>query len=465
MPRISERSAVTEFTANDFLMGYDADAPERARMKPFPFSVMSAFVQLVGDARYATTGHDHSGVYSPVGHDHSGVYAPASHDHDSRYYTESEIDAMAFAISRITGLQAALDAKLPLAGGTLTGELTISKASALIRLHNTAGGANVKQASFYSEAGNIGFAAYNDAGVWQRTLGYWDHATGNYYTGFSQEIGGTITCTGGHIEAKGGWPGFGFWDTDAAVGKKRAYLKYDSGELVFMRLSDAGAIVDYPFAVTADGVVAPGYGIKLANYYTGGRIASPPNGYIGFNLDTNQVEVYRNGWHTVETNLGTGLKWNEVSDGTAFVDIVFPSGAKGLRIRGYYAPNTSGQFLCAQTSHDGGSSFTTAAASYKWGYWQRTGGSDGSGADANNTFLRVGANQTGLDLCPFEIVFVTTDGNGYSTMFSRSMGFDGTNTNSIEIAGFRNSTTAINAVRLLPASGSIHGMRYVWEAF
>ncbi len=48
------------------------------------------------DTYFATSGHDHAGVYSPtshdhdsdysdISHDHSGVYSPTSHDHDSDY--------------------------------------------------------------------------------------------------------------------------------------------------------------------------------------------------------------------------------------------------------------------------------------------------------------------------------------------------------------------------------------------
>jgi hypothetical protein len=43
----------------------------------------------------------------------AGEVAQGDHLHDARYYTETEIDNMAFAISKITGLQAALDAKVP----------------------------------------------------------------------------------------------------------------------------------------------------------------------------------------------------------------------------------------------------------------------------------------------------------------------------------------------------------------
>ena len=97
MPKISERDAATEFTALDFLMGYDADAVEGSRMKPFPFSVMSAFVVQEGAAAVA-----------------------------------AEATARAAADSAEASARVAADALLlPKAGGTMTGELAISKASAL----------------------------------------------------------------------------------------------------------------------------------------------------------------------------------------------------------------------------------------------------------------------------------------------------------------------------------------------
>lgn len=46
-------------------------------------NISIAFDATWGDARYALSGHNHSGVYSPVGHDHDATYAPISHTHDA----------------------------------------------------------------------------------------------------------------------------------------------------------------------------------------------------------------------------------------------------------------------------------------------------------------------------------------------------------------------------------------------
>lgn len=61
------------------------------------------------DSAYAALAHDHSGTYAPVAHNHDGSYALISHNHDGSYAASSH----AHSISDVTGLQSALDGKIP----------------------------------------------------------------------------------------------------------------------------------------------------------------------------------------------------------------------------------------------------------------------------------------------------------------------------------------------------------------
>jgi hypothetical protein len=81
------------------------------------------FVNLKGDPGGVTSWAGHVGVVNPVIGDVAGLQTAL----DGRY-TKAEIDAMAFAISRITGLQAALDAKL---NSSVTTAFTISLLGAI----------------------------------------------------------------------------------------------------------------------------------------------------------------------------------------------------------------------------------------------------------------------------------------------------------------------------------------------
>jgi len=45
-------------------------------------------------SNYSLTSHLHTGVYAASAHTHTGVYSDISHTHDTRYYTESEVDAL-----------------------------------------------------------------------------------------------------------------------------------------------------------------------------------------------------------------------------------------------------------------------------------------------------------------------------------------------------------------------------------
>jgi len=71
--------------------------------------------QARGDARYALSGHNHTGVYattahthdysatySALAHNHTGVYATVGHTHDDRYYTETETNALLTGYSPTT---------------------------------------------------------------------------------------------------------------------------------------------------------------------------------------------------------------------------------------------------------------------------------------------------------------------------------------------------------------------------
>jgi hypothetical protein len=206
-------------------------------------------------------------------------------------------------------------------------------------------------------------------------------------------------------------------------------------------------------------------GVIPTHWATVNRPASPGNGTIGYNVDTNQIEFYKNGWHTLESNLGTLLKWNDVAAATATVDIVWPSGARGIRVSGSWCPTTNGQFLCMHTSHDSGSSWSNAAGNYGWGHWVDVGTSRTGLANADYSYCQIGGQPSNTDLQAFEVVVVSTDGTGYTSFWGRSTGYDGTNSVNYTSAGFRKSTTAVNGVRLLPASGTMRDMRYVVEYF
>lgn len=73
------------------------------------------------DSAYSALGHDHAGVYSLAGHNHTGVYAPLVHNHDAAYAAASHAHADLY--SPLGHNHNA--AYLPLAGGTLTGGLTL----------------------------------------------------------------------------------------------------------------------------------------------------------------------------------------------------------------------------------------------------------------------------------------------------------------------------------------------------
>jgi hypothetical protein len=91
------------------------------------------------------------------------------------------------------------------------------------------------------------------------------------------------------------WPGYNFWDTDAAAGSKRALLKYADKELVLIRLDDAGAIVDYPFSVLASGIVQAGYGFYAPATSTGYRWRADSGAGGSFEI-TGSGEAVRTGW-------------------------------------------------------------------------------------------------------------------------------------------------------------------------
>ncbi|MHC4624789.1 MAG: hypothetical protein ACYS4W_12900 [Planctomycetota bacterium] len=68
----------------------------RQELTPTPYAMHSENADTLDSfdsAAFASSAHNHDGVYAPVAHSHDGVYALISHVHDDRYYTETELQS------------------------------------------------------------------------------------------------------------------------------------------------------------------------------------------------------------------------------------------------------------------------------------------------------------------------------------------------------------------------------------
>jgi hypothetical protein len=337
---------------------------------------------------------------------------------------------------------------------TLTGNvnhlLTIEGSSAaFVRLKDTGSSANNKITDIVQDGGATIFRHLNDDTTIKTVPMYFGNSgfvvMPNYM--FVGEGGGNgqLRINSGSASTA---PWIGWYNSS---GQRLGYMG-DSNTNLLLWLENGAA-----FTIGNGAMQIPGW-------TTAGRPASPQDGYFGRNTDLGQVEFYLDGaWSTLTRTLGATDKWAEVT-ATSVVDISIPAGARGLRIWGTWAPVSSGQFLCMHTSHGGGV-FDNSAGNYSWSYWERIGNAQTPGGQANYNYCRLGAQVQGLDLCPFDVVVTTTDTSGYSTFWARSMGWSGTHSVEWMSSGFRNSTTALAAVRLLSSSGNINRMRYTVEPF
>ena len=142
-----------------------------------------------------------------------------------------------------------------------SGSAFITATAPRLTFTDTDASANSKKFAIDKDGGTVYFYNLND-----------DNTLKN--TPLTLNADGTATFGGSvsfaSVEAKGTWPGVAFWDTDAAAGRKRSLLKYADGELVLIRLDDAGAIVDYPWGIYSTGHASTpsymwaGYGIYSA---------------------------------------------------------------------------------------------------------------------------------------------------------------------------------------------------------
>jgi len=66
----------------------------RQELTPAPYAMHSENADKLDSydaSAFASSVHNHDGVYAVISHDHDGVYALISHTHDDRYYTETEL--------------------------------------------------------------------------------------------------------------------------------------------------------------------------------------------------------------------------------------------------------------------------------------------------------------------------------------------------------------------------------------
>ncbi len=66
----------------------------RQELTPTPYAMHSENADKLDSydaSAFASSVHNHDGVYAVISHDHDGVYALISHTHDDRYYTEEEL--------------------------------------------------------------------------------------------------------------------------------------------------------------------------------------------------------------------------------------------------------------------------------------------------------------------------------------------------------------------------------------
>jgi len=66
----------------------------RQEVTPAPYTIHSENADKLDSydaSAFATSGHNHDGVYAIISHDHDSIYALISHNHDNRYYTEEEL--------------------------------------------------------------------------------------------------------------------------------------------------------------------------------------------------------------------------------------------------------------------------------------------------------------------------------------------------------------------------------------
>jgi hypothetical protein len=151
------------------------------------------------------------------------------HAHDSRYYTESEIDAMAFAISRITGLQSALDTR----GLILLDQNTIPSPVGFIDIPLPAGYRAWKLLleGFVpsSASGALNFRASFDGGATYKSgasdyIGHFMFGDPVTLTGGSGAIGTAVVLMSGQLT--GSWPSFLDLDIQAPIGANAASLSW-----------------------------------------------------------------------------------------------------------------------------------------------------------------------------------------------------------------------------------------------
>jgi hypothetical protein len=67
----------------------------RQELTPTPYAIHSENADKLDSydtSAFATSVHNHDGVYAIISHDHDSVYALISHNHDNRYYTEEELE-------------------------------------------------------------------------------------------------------------------------------------------------------------------------------------------------------------------------------------------------------------------------------------------------------------------------------------------------------------------------------------
>lgn len=142
--------------------------------------------------------------------------APLDHTHDDRYYTESEVD------SKELDIYNAINGKLPLSGGTITGDLAVNSSIAFpgVRRANVPGSSDLNnyylsghyacnQSSVAATVGNVPVArafildVYSGVGDVLRELKTWMYITQRFetYTGDAYirhgETGASTTITWG----------------------------------------------------------------------------------------------------------------------------------------------------------------------------------------------------------------------------------------------------------------------------
>jgi hypothetical protein len=157
-------------------------------------------------------------------------------------------------------------------GATVTinsGELVIERASPLVRLKDTSSTANTRQFSMAAESNALSFNAYNDAGVWQRTLGFFDH-TGGFTSAYGATFGadvGVSSATAATITVYGGGSGE-FWmgDTGAGSNLKWSRISHDEGIMHLQLMNDDFNTKSTPLQLNADSSATFGSTVAAIGY-------------------------------------------------------------------------------------------------------------------------------------------------------------------------------------------------------